>query len=196
MKKQLLLICTILLAGQFLQAQTPDPVFGQYEGDIQQGINTDNDVVIARDPQSSKKIWVSGILKQGRFYATLNLKTEDQQQYTIPAQTVNGKAIRNGWIILKINKEDEGKDQIIITNDPKSNPNSVVISDKGITVKDDDGEEMVNMSNGKIEADAGGGNQVKMNQKKNTIEASAGDMSKAPYFTYIGYKPTTKTGDE
>lgn len=196
MKKRLSLICTILFCIQLVQAQTPNPVFGQYEGDIQQGINTNNDVVITRDPQSSKKIWVSGILTQGKFFAIANLKTEDQQQYTIPAQTVNGKAIRNGWIVLKINEEDEGKDQIMISNDPKSNPNSVSVSEKGVTVKDDDGEDMVKVGDGNVKIDAGGGTKVGVSKNKKTFDAKVGDPSKAPYFTYVGYKPTAKAIDE
>ncbi|MBC8111547.1 MAG: hypothetical protein H7Y04_10845 [Verrucomicrobia bacterium] len=191
MKKQFLLIGLAFLFAQLVQAQTHNPVLGQYDGGINQGINTENDVVITQDPQSKKKIWISGILTQGKIYALVNLVTEDQQQYTIPAQTVNGKTIRSGWILLKINDEDEGKDEILISNDPKANPNEVSITDKGMIVKDADGKEMVNMNKDKVKVDAGGGNKMEAdNTKDKSFKASSGDLATAPYFTYMGNKPT------
>ncbi len=182
--KAYLLHSLLILFCVTVQAQT-NPILGQYESQFNQGITTSDDVVVTRDPQSNKKIWISGILNEGKLYAILSLKNEDRQQYTIPKQTVNGKAIREGIINFSFD-EDEEVYTIHISNDPKANPTNVSVSSKGVSVTDADGEDVVQVkSNGNVKVDADG-NKVSTGKGGN-VTASTG--AKSPYFTYVGTKP-------
>lgn len=189
------LLISFLAISPRLSAQSINPVTGAYESQVRQGIPTENEVVVSQDSQNSKKIWISGIVREGKLYAIQTLKNREQIQYSIPAQRVGGRELRNGWVLFEFNEDGQGNDRILISNDPTSNPNQLSMDNKGIRVKDENGDDVLKTDGkGGVTARSGDGSSVKTS--RNGIEAKAGDPYQAKYFSYIGRKPTAETGQD
>lgn len=134
---------------------------------------SEEDVKITKDPQSTKKIWVSGLIPKQKFYALLDTKTEDGAVYSIPKQTVGDYTINVGCIVY----DNEDERVLISLNNPKDcNSNvSASVGKGGVSA----GDVKVG-SNGTISAPG-----VKMD--KEGIKVNTKDMYGSG-ITYIGEK--------
>lgn len=77
--------------------------------------HSEEDVKITKDPQSTKKIWISGLIPKQKFYALLDTKTEDGAVYTVPKQTVGNYNINVGCIVY----DNEDERIVISLNNPR-----------------------------------------------------------------------------
>jgi hypothetical protein len=131
MKKSILLIALLFLTNLYVQAQS---VVGKYEQDAinlpKELGNSENDVVITRDPQASKKIWVANLIPNQKFYAILDTKTEDGAVYTVPKQKVGNYQINLGCIVY-----DEDDKKVVISlnnkNDCANNFDNISVGKSG-----------------------------------------------------------------
>lgn len=90
----------------------------------QQFRNTKEDVVITRDPQSSKKIWISGLVSGHKMYAMLDAQNEDGAVYNVPKQKVGAHDINLGCIVY----DNEERTVTISLNDKQSCMDSANVS--------------------------------------------------------------------
>lgn len=135
------IVCILSTAG-FAQ-NTAASVVGKYEQEAfiapDNIKESENDVVIKKDPSSSKVVWVENLLPGGRIKAVIFTKGEDNVIYSIPAQRVGGYQIQQGCATYD---KTEGKIMISLNN--KSNC---------FGMKQSDYDEGVEISkNGKIKA--------------------------------------------
>lgn len=109
MKHFIFFALTTLSISAFAQ-----PIVGSYEQLTISGpdeyINSPEDVSITRDPQSSKKIWISGLFARQRFYAILDTQTEDGSVYNVPKQKVGNYQINIGCLVY-----DNEENQVVIS---------------------------------------------------------------------------------
>ncbi|WP_448528108.1 hypothetical protein [Raineya sp.] len=112
--KKVFLSLTLFLVGTLAMAQS---IVGKYEQDAinlpKELGHSENDVVITRDPQASKKIWVANLIPNQKFYAILDVKTEDGAVYTVPKQKVGNYQINLGCIVYD---EEDKKIAISLNN--------------------------------------------------------------------------------
>lgn len=98
MKKIFLISLLMAVSTVFSQS-----IIGKYEqetANAPKGFKfSEEDVVVSRDQQSSKKIWITGIFPKNKFYAMLDTKTPDGAVYTIPKQKVGNYDIEIGCIV-------------------------------------------------------------------------------------------------
>ena len=87
---------TILLAFSFgfllVNPSTGQKILGKYEQDAlvapDEYRDSEEDVSVTKDPNSTKKIWISNLIANQKFYAVMFNKTEDLITYSVPAQKV------------------------------------------------------------------------------------------------------------
>ncbi len=143
---------------------------------------SDNNLIITQDPKSSKKIWISNLVSNGKIYALVFAKGDEQTIYSIPEQQVGKYLIKLGCITHKKAENDI----VIAINNKKMC--------FGISQKDYDGGVSVG-KNGKIKA---GGMEVGKNGVKgNGVNIGAKDISVNTKsimggLQYIGHKVGTK----
>lgn len=115
------------------------PVFGQaivgsYEQTVLEApaqYRSGEEVTISRDPKSAKKIWVSGLIPNQRFYALLYVSNEDGATYTVPKQRVGNYQINVGCIVYD---DDDSKVVISLNNKGDCDDNvSVSVSKEGVS---------------------------------------------------------------
>lgn len=104
-------------------------------------------MTVSRDPQASKKIWISGLIPNQRFYALLDTKTEDGAVYSVPKQKAGNFEIALGCIVYQKAEEDAdeddeaAKDRIVISLNNKRDCQSyldgpIEVGPGGVTVGD------------------------------------------------------------
>jgi len=115
MKKSILILMLLITNSVFAQS-----ILGSYEQKAltapNQYRNSGKDVSITKDPQLSKKIWVSGLISNQKFYAVLHTRTEDRMLYSVPKQKVGDYEIAIGCINF-----DNEEDQLSISLNNKQN---------------------------------------------------------------------------
>lgn len=171
----------LLLAFMSVMYVTHAQIVGKYEAIATENINAQTDVVITQDAKASKKVWISGICKEGVIYALLQLKDEESMIYNIPVQTVGTRTITAGSVVY-----DLEENEIAITNDPLSNPSDVSIGRDGINVIGQDGNSTVKISSqGSVKTNDGNGQSTDIG--KNGVKVT-NKPQKATYFSYVGQK--------
>lgn len=92
------------------------PIVGSYEQNLfeapREFKQSEEDVTIERDPKSSKKIWVSGIIPNQKFYALVHMRQDERMLFTVPPQTVGDYQIDVGCITY----DDDDKSILISLN--------------------------------------------------------------------------------
>ncbi len=78
--------------------------------------NSEDDVAISKDPKKSKKIWITGLIPNQKFYAVLNINGPASIIYVVPKQIVGNYEIQVGCIMF-----DPETDQVTISLNNKSN---------------------------------------------------------------------------
>ena len=68
--------------------------------------DSENDVQITKDKQSSKKIWIDHLIPNKRIYAISYLASDEKVIYTIPKQLVGNYQINTGCVVYD-NDENE-----------------------------------------------------------------------------------------
>lgn len=171
MKKSFL----ILLASTSFSMVFAQSVVGKYSEsafiapdkvrDMAQG-----DVVITQDKDSSKKIWVSNLIGNSKFYAIRMVANEDKQAYNIPPQTVAGYAVKLGCIVF-----DNADQQLMIALNNKTNCFGISQSDYDNVSVSKSGVKAGNVKVGANGEISGGGAKVDKNGVSvNAKEALAG----------------------
>lgn len=113
-----LFILLFLLVGAGFMVHT-QPIVGTYEQQTMLAPDewgySEHDVVIRRDPQSSKKIWIEHLIPNQRFYAILDTRTEDGMVYAVPKQKVGNYQIELGCIVY-----DNEEQRVVISLNNKN----------------------------------------------------------------------------
>jgi hypothetical protein len=99
---------TILLAFSLgfllVNPSTAQKILGKYEQDAlvapDEYRDSEDDVSVTKDPNSTKKIWISNLIPNQKFYAVMFNKTNDLITYSVPAQKVGNYQINLGCITL------------------------------------------------------------------------------------------------
>jgi hypothetical protein len=117
MKKLFSLLTLCLCFSLFTKAQS---IAGSYEQKVisapDEYKNSEDDVAITKDPKKSKKIWITGLIPNQKFYAVLNINGPASIIYVVPKQTVGNYEIEVGCIMF-----DPETDQVTISLNNKSN---------------------------------------------------------------------------
>jgi hypothetical protein len=162
-------------------AQNKHSIVGTYESTFETGVDNLNDVEITKDTKYSKRIWVSGITAQGKIYAILKFSDDESAMYTIPAQKVGNRNIKQGNLMY-----DYATTELFIDNNPIFQSSSISTGKNGVSIKDgngvnvvstgEDGDVYVNDGNGRsVKTDKDGGVQIHNKPTNNVIN-------------YTGYK--------
>ncbi len=92
------LICLALATSGF--AQSSGGALGRYEQDAFIGPDnlkhSEKDVTLAKDPSSSKVVWIENLLPGGRVKAVVFASNSETATYSIPAQKVGGYQVQMG----------------------------------------------------------------------------------------------------
>ena len=131
----------ILIILTSLNEVSSQSIFGKYEqvafvapDEYRDG---ENDMIITKDATASKKIWISNLINNKKFYAVLNTKNSEKLIYSVPKQTVGNYQINLGCItyILQSDDEDEEVGQISISLNNKDNCFGISQSDYDKDIK-------------------------------------------------------------
>lgn len=80
-------------------------VFGKYEQTAlvapDKYKDSEQDLSITKDEKSSKKIWVSNLIPNQKFYAIVSVKSDDKVIYSVPKQLVGDYQISLGCITFE-----------------------------------------------------------------------------------------------
>ncbi len=175
--KTLFFMLVFLMTMNYADAQN---ILGKYEQTAfvapDEYRDGENDMIITKDATSTKKIWISNLINDKKFYAILHTKNSEKLIYAVPKQIVGNYQINLGCITYNLKSdEDDAEDeagQISISLNNKDNcfgmsqsdyDNDITIGKKGVNA----GGVKVG-SNGKVSVpgvDIKGGN-VKINAKK------------------------------
>jgi hypothetical protein len=175
------LIISFLGIALTATAQYKQSIVGTYESTFETGVDNLADVEITKDPKYNKRIWISGITAQGKIYAIMKFTDDESAMYTIPAQKVGSKTIKQGNLIY-----DYATTELFIDNNPIFQSSSILTGKNGVTIKDgnganvvstgEDGDVYVNDGNGRsVKTDKDGGVQIHNKPTNNVIN-------------YTGYK--------
>ncbi len=128
--------------------------------------DSENDVQITKDKQSSKKIWIDHLIPNKRIYAISYLASDEKLIYTIPKQLVGNYQINTGCVIY----DNEENQLTISANNPvdcigisQKDYENISVGKDGVSV----GKTKVG-SNGKISTNGVEikGSEVKVDAKK------------------------------
>jgi hypothetical protein len=149
-----------------------DSIFGAYE---QQSFiapdevkDSDTDVTITKDAQSTKKVWINNLVYDSKIYAVLHTKGESSIIYKIPPQIVNGYSISIGCVVYDV---DDQKISISINNKENCYGLSQSDYDKSVSITKNGGIQAGNTqigSNGTIKTESTNidKNGIKVDMKK------------------------------
>jgi hypothetical protein len=126
---------SLLFSISLLSINAQNNLIGSYEQEAfiapDELKDSDNDLTITQDPNSTKKIWISNLVANAKIYAVLHTKGEDNVIYKIPTQTINGYVINLGCVVY--DKEDQ---KLTVSVNNKENCYGISQSDwdKGVSV--------------------------------------------------------------
>lgn len=109
------------------------PILGSYEQSVLDApaeYQSGETVVITKDPSADKKIWISGLIPKQKFYALLQIRTEDGMTYNVPKQRVGKYQIEVGCIVFD---SDDQKITISLNNKQDCADTPVSISREGVS---------------------------------------------------------------
>jgi hypothetical protein len=93
--------------------------------------DAENDLVITKDPASTKKIWLSNLVSNTRIYAVAFVSNEDGVIYKIPPQVIGNYKIEGGCISYDF---EDAKITIAINNKDLCYGMSQSDYDKGVSI--------------------------------------------------------------
>ncbi|MCS7012541.1 MAG: hypothetical protein RMI34_04480 [Chloroherpetonaceae bacterium] len=130
MKTHILILSFFFAASGLALGQ---PILGTYQQSVLDApaeLKSGEDVMITKDQSAKNKIWISGLIPNQKFYALLQVQTEDGMTYTVPKQRARNYQINVGCIVYDT---DERKVVISLHNkkDCDENIGNVSVSKEG-----------------------------------------------------------------